>query len=157
MGVSPVFPASCAPQINMAHKEHMTAFPGNTLWPGFTDRALTKPRLGHGSNRTFKGHRTSNFYNRALKKKKKKKTLTGVHLETKQRHWYILKSISVSFFQGKDTFFLSDLSLVCEAGGMFLSLKDAIIIWSLITNSAALNIYFCNSFPNDFLTFLHKG
>ncbi len=31
----------------------------------------------------------------------RKKTFTGVHLETKQMHWYILGSVSASLFQLK--------------------------------------------------------
>ncbi len=39
----------------------------------------------------------SNFYKHA----QKKKNITGVHLETKQMHWYILGSVSASLFQLK--------------------------------------------------------
>ncbi len=31
----------------------------------------------------------------------RKKNITGAHLETKQRHWYILRSVNASFFQLK--------------------------------------------------------
>ncbi len=40
---------------------------------------------------------SSHFYKHA----QKKKNITGVHLETKQMHWYISGSVSASLFQLK--------------------------------------------------------
>ncbi len=59
------------------------------------------------------------------------KNITGVHLETKQRHWYILRSISASLFQLKQfrcNFSLGlGSSLFCETGGQhFNPLKQGL-------------------------------
>ncbi len=40
-----------------------------------------------------------------------------MHLKTKQRHWYVLRSVSASFFQLKQLRLGLGLSLVCETGG----------------------------------------
>ncbi len=54
-------------------------------------KCKSKPGLDHSSIMT------RNLYKHA----QKKKNITGVHLETKQMHWYILGSVSASLFQLK--------------------------------------------------------
>jgi len=64
------------------------------------------------------------------------KNITGVHLETKQWLWLILRSVSASCFEFKQLkhAFYSGLSLVCEIR------KEVIIRYCLLNTHFAFSI-----------------